>query len=768
MAKQKLEVQITGDARGLTSAINQASGKLQSLGGKMKNIGGSLSRNVTLPLVAAGAASVKLAMDFDKSMTQIESLVGVAGDEVAKMGESAKQMASDTGRSASEAADALFFITSAGLRGDEAMQTLEASLKAAAVGLGETKTIADLATSAMNAYGSDTLSASGATDILVAAVREGKLEASELAGAMGGVIPIASNMGVGFEEIAAAMAAMSRTGTDAASGATQLNAILSTIAKPTEQSRLAFARMGLSTDDLQKSLSEDGLLNTLIMLKDRLTAAGMSFTDVVPNVRAWKGVLDLTGAGVEANAQIFESLQNTLGATDEAFKKTSESASFKMTKSLNELKVAGTEIGGVILEMVVPAVQSLGEFVKGAADAFKSFDEDTQKTIITIAGIVAAVGPVLKIGGSLVTMIGRFGPVLQTAAVGFRALTAAMIANPIIAVAAAITAIGVAIYKYTQAQKDALDEQLSLEEVESRLAEKRQKFLEESEKLAQGYGGQTKKNIGTLQDEIKVLEDKKRALEAVALAATQPAAAPAAPTTVSTVSTTGGAEGVKGQVESVITALAPLDAVQISDPLMDLYQSVANEGPVLKETIQGFGDDFMRLQETASLVGGEVANAFAGMSMSLVDSLGLAEHGMEGFLGGLLKTVLQAISMYLGQAIASAIAGANAAAAATGPAAIFTQPTFIATMVGGVLSAFAAIPKFANGGIVSAPTMGLMGEYPGAKSNPEVIAPLDKLKGLMGTQNQVANVQVGGEVKLRGSDLIVAFDRANKNRNRLI
>jgi TP901 family phage tail tape measure protein len=142
----------------------------------MQSVGGGLSRSLTLPLVAAGLASVKMAFDFDKSMTQIKALVGVAGDEVDAMGQRAKQMALDTGKSATEAGDALFYITSAGLRGEEAMQVLEASLKAAAVGLGETKTIADLATSAMNAYGRDSLSASQATDILTAAVREGKLE----------------------------------------------------------------------------------------------------------------------------------------------------------------------------------------------------------------------------------------------------------------------------------------------------------------------------------------------------------------------------------------------------------------------------------------------------------------------------------------------------------------------------------------------------------------------------------------------------------------
>ena len=66
--------------------------------------------------------------------------------------------------------------------------------------------------------------------------------------------------------------------------------------------------------------------------------------------------------------------------------------------------------------------------------------------------------------------------------------------------------------------------------------------------------------------------------------------------------------------------------------------------------------------------------------------------------------------------------------------------------------------KFANGGIVSGPTMGLVGEYPGAKSNPEVIAPLDKLKSMIGGGN-------GGTFVLRGQDLLLATNRAQKASN---
>jgi hypothetical protein len=91
---------------------------------------------------------------------------------------------------------------------------------------------------------------------------------------------------------------------------------------------------------------------------------------------------------------------------------------------------------------------------------------------------------------------------------------------------------------------------------------------------------------------------------------------------------------------------------------------------------------------------------------------------------------------------------------------------FITTMVGGVMAAFAAIPKFADGGIVSGTTLGIMGEYTGAKQNPEVIAPLNKLEAMIGGK-QTQQVNVGGEFRIQGQDLVVALQRAERNRSRL-
>ena len=74
---------------------------------------------------------------------------------------------------------------------------------------------------------------------------------------------------------------------------------------------------------------------------------------------------------------------------------------------------------------------------------------------------------------------------------------------------------------------------------------------------------------------------------------------------------------------------------------------------------------------------------------------------------------------------------------------------------------------FANGGIISGPTMGLVGEYPGARQNPEVIAPLNKLQSIIGKSNNGGNINVSGEVRVDGQDLLIAIERANETAERV-
>jgi len=195
-----------------------------------------------------------------------------------------------------------------------------------------------------------------------------------------------------------------------------------------------------------------------------------------------------------------------------------------------------------------------------------------------------------------------------------------------------------------------------------------------------------------------------------------------------------------------------------------LTASLVSEEDLLR--VNEFNEKLLMLRETAVVVGLAVSDAFSTMSNRMIAGLDLAETGMQGFVKNMAATFLKLINMLLSNAIANAIAGATQSAVGTGPAAIFTQPAFIATAVGGVLSAFAAIPKFADGGIVSGPTMGLMGEYAGAKNNPEVITPLNKLKSMLGDSmgGDMSQLEVVG--KISGQDLILINARAQNYRKR--
>ena len=314
-------------------------------------------------VTAVAVAGVREAAAFESSIAKIEGLVGVGGEQLDKLAQSARELGPEFGRSANEAADALFFITSAGLRGDAAITVLEASLKGAAIGLGDTKTIADLATSAVNAYGESNLDGAQAVDVLTEAVRLGKLEPAELAGAMGQVLPLASNMGVSFDQVGAALAGMSKTGTDASTASTQLRQILATIAKPTNEAETALAEMGLSAEGLRTQIREEGLFSALETLTEAFDGNIEATSEVFGNVRALSGVLDLMGASAEDNREVFNLLADDTGVLDEAFAITADTAEFKFNQSMGLVKETLLGIGEDLIERLLPHLDSFKTFM---------------------------------------------------------------------------------------------------------------------------------------------------------------------------------------------------------------------------------------------------------------------------------------------------------------------------------------------------------------------------------------------------------------------
>jgi hypothetical protein len=165
----------------------------------------------------------------------------------------------------------------------------------------------------------------------------------------------------------------------------------------------------------------------------------------------------------------------------------------------------------------------------------------------------------------------------------------------------------------------------------------------------------------------------------------------------------------------------------------------------------------MQLVDAFANLGLNAGAMFKQISFGLQQSFQAMLNGENFFktfgkmIGGMIKQLLAAAAAAF---ILSTILGG------LGIGAIGGSKTNFKSLFGN-LSGFGA---FANGGIVSSPTLGLVGEYAGARSNPEVIAPLDRLKSLIGDTGG-GKVEVGGSFTLRGQDLVVALERAQKQRN---
>ncbi len=425
MARERtVKVTLVGDASSIQRAFQQgagAAGNFEAGLGKVARIVGV--GGLAVALKKGATAAVGMASDFEFAMARIEGLVGESRAQVDEWSGALLEMAPRLGKAPQELAEALEFVASSGVKGAAALDVVERSAKASASGLGETADIADLVTSAMNAYASEGLTAAEATDVLLNAVREGKAEADQMAGALSRVLPVAAEMGVTFHDVSAAVAALSLTGNSAEEATTQLRATLTSLLKPTQQAEEQLAKMGTSSSEMRRKIRDEGLLSALTELREMTAAYGEeALSKVFPNVRALVGVLGLLGENADATGAIFETVADSTGVLDEAFSIISETSAFKFQQALAQLQTVGIEVGSEMLPMIVDGLQTIVPWLVNAGDAAGDF----------VVGIDSIVGIIGDLPGAAKLAVIALG--------GISAALALIIAHPVVAGVAAIAA----------------------------------------------------------------------------------------------------------------------------------------------------------------------------------------------------------------------------------------------------------------------------------------------------------------------------------------
>lgn len=351
-------------SRPAQKAQASATGLRATMGGLGKTVLAVGAGFIAAQVGIAGAqkalsATIGAAIKFEAAMTKINTLVGISSDVTDEWTPKLLEIGRATAQGPVKLADALFVVTSAGLRGSESLDVLEAAAKASAVGMGATSEIARTVTAALQAFGDTGLTAARATDILVATVREGNLEASSLGGTLGRVLGPAAALGIKFEDLGAFIATYTRLGVSAEEATTGLLSVMNTMIKPTSQAAEALAEAGLSMEQVRKVATEKGLVAALALLNDKFGGNVEELGKVIPNVRALSGVLATAGAQGEEFAEIADNISNSVGILDEAFEGAAETTEFKLNQSMTDLNIALMKLGAEGLPVAVSFVQTL-------------------------------------------------------------------------------------------------------------------------------------------------------------------------------------------------------------------------------------------------------------------------------------------------------------------------------------------------------------------------------------------------------------------------
>ena len=464
-----------------------------------------------------------------------------------------------------------------------------------------------------------------------------------------------------------------------------------------------------------ESLKRLGIIMTEINLKQFAQEQGIK-----------KNIKAMTQAE-KVNLRFQFVLKNTANAQGD-FARTSGGAANQMRIFQETLKELAANFGQIILPAFTKIVKKANVILK----SFNNLDTETKKLILTIAGISAVIAPVIMVLGTFIKSVGFISsgvmtaiPVITKLGSALKILGTIALTNPIGIIVTGVSALTIGVIELLH----------RLNPVVSRI----QTFFN----LIRSGGNfvafnnlqmeTTAKNLARIKEEEEQgIRAKKEYTNNIKL---NNSAYQELGNTINT---------------SVVPALRKVSTLETDlKPL-----GLVNVGANVKPTADTSGMSNLANNKTSeqapfinTLQQGVILTDLLTQSFQ---NLGSGGNFFEPIIQHIKQLVIKLVAATAAAAVLNAIMGGGA----SGFSSMFSQ--------------FSGIPikPMANGGIVSAPTMGLMGEYSGAKSNPEVVAPLDKLKTMIGTTGS-QNVQVGGEFKIKGQDLVVAVQRATNQRNRI-
>lgn len=452
-----LVARVVADTSGFSKGLAGAQSELAATGESMQRTGRALTSSLTIPIIGVAAVATDFAIKFQRDMTMIHTQAGVATEKMAGLEKGIMALAPATRYGPDELANALYHIesvTSGTESNARALQILKVAADGAAVGNANLEDTASALIGTMRVFHEPASDATKVMGQLNAIVGAGNMRMTDLNHAIAtGLMPTARSLGLNIADVGSALALMTDESTPAQVAATRMRTALLMMTGETSKSRKVMAELGMGTLEMAHDLAKpDGLVVALKDLEDHMKKISdpalrtQIIAEMFGGARSSGTILQWLN-NLDMMHSKFDQINKTASQFPADVMATQATESFKLHQAWAAIQVVLVQIGGVI----APVVTALAVGISKVVEKFQQLPEGLQKIIIFGALAVAALGPLIWIGGTVLTTLSALADVVV-------ALISPV--GVVVAIIAALVAGFILLYQHSEAFRTAVTELL--------------------------------------------------------------------------------------------------------------------------------------------------------------------------------------------------------------------------------------------------------------------------------------------------------------------
>lgn len=392
------------------ATTNTALSKIDVAGQKMEAVGNSIAgagkkmMGVTTVIGGVGVAAVKTAADFDSAMSQVAAVSGATGKDFDALRNKAREMGAKTKFSATEAAEAMNYMAMAGWKTEDMLDGIEGVMNLAAASGEDLATTSDIVTDALTAFGLSAKDSGHFADILAAASSNANTNVSMMGETFKYCAPIAGALGFSAEDTAEAIGLMANAGIKSSQAGTALRTIMNNLAGDVKISGKAIGDVTIATTNADGSMRDlsDILSDCRSAFRNLTESEKAQAAESLVGKNAMSGFLALMNAGQGDIDKLSSAIDNCDGSAEKMATTMQDNLAGQLTTLKSQLQELAISFGDILM----PAIRFIVSKLQGFVDKLNGMDEGTKRTIVTIALLVASIGPLLVIIGTAISKIG--------------------------------------------------------------------------------------------------------------------------------------------------------------------------------------------------------------------------------------------------------------------------------------------------------------------------------------------------------------------------